>query len=153
MKKWIVLLAGMCLQTVLGSVYGWSAFVPSLTRDYGLGMGQTGFIFGITIAVFTITMIPAGKLIPKYGPRPVASVGALLYMAGYDTGLNVQRQLLIFSPALALSRVPDRAGYVCPLTTGIKCSRTIKACYRCISGRYRRRSRYMIISIESAHPQ
>lgn len=121
MKKWIVLLAGMCLQTVLGSVYGWSAFVPSLTRDYGLGMGQTGFIFGITIAVFTITMIPAGKLIPKYGPRPVASVGALLYMAGYILASTSNGNYVMILIGIGIiTGAGIGAGYVCPLTTGMK---------------------------------
>ena len=82
MKKWVVLTGGIILQAILGGVYAWSAFVPSLTAQYGLTNRQSGLIFGVTIAVFTLAMIPAGRLLQAFGPRVTAGVGALLFAAG-----------------------------------------------------------------------
>lgn len=121
MKKWIVLFAGVVIQTILGGVYAWSAFVPSLKTNYGLSNGQCGFIFGVLIAVFTLAMIPAGRLLKKYGPRIIAIIGSLLFMAGYSlasfSGGNFYILLLSLS---VFTGAGIGFGYVVPLTVGMK---------------------------------
>jgi hypothetical protein len=43
--RWIVLGAALVIQTCLGAVYAWSAFVPALKRDHGLTGGQAGLVY------------------------------------------------------------------------------------------------------------
>ncbi len=121
MKKWIVLAAGVVLQSVLGGVYAWSAFVPALTKEYGLTNGQAGLIFGITIAVFTLVMIPAGRLLAKFSPRVIAFSGAVLFGAGYFlASMSGGNYPAILTGIGILTGAGIGAGYVCPLTVGMK---------------------------------
>jgi len=61
MKRWIVLIAGVILQLIIGGVYAWSVFVPALESEYQFTKGQSALIFGLIIAVFSLAMIPAGR--------------------------------------------------------------------------------------------
>jgi MFS transporter, OFA family, oxalate/formate antiporter len=121
MTRWIVLAAGVVLQMILGGIYAWSAFVPPLVEGYGLTRGQCGMIFGMTIAVFSIAMIPAGRLLQSRGPRLTAAIGALLFSWGYllaaYSGGNYFLMLLGLG---VITGAGIGFGYVCPLTTGMK---------------------------------
>ena len=121
MKKWTVLIAGIILQAILGGVYAWSEFVPSLKSDYGFSQGQAGLIFGSTIGMFTVFMIPSGRLLHKFSPRVIATFGALLYASGYLlASFSDGNYTLIFIGISIISGMGIGAGYVCPLTVGMK---------------------------------
>ncbi len=82
-KRIAILPAVMLIQTCLGGVYAWSAFVPILTTDYGLAMSRAQLVFGLAILTFTVAMVAAGRLLTRWGPRRVALVGALLVSSGH----------------------------------------------------------------------
>ena len=121
MKKWVVLAAGIVLQLVLGGVYAWSEFTPSLVEEYGFTDGQSAMVFGLTIAVFTLSMVVAGRQLARFGPRLMGSIGAILFGAGYlvasQSGGNFYGVLLGIG---VLTGAGIGAGYVCPLTVGMK---------------------------------
>lgn len=121
MQKWIVLCAGIILQAILGGIYAWSAFVPPLTDSFSLTKGQCGSIFGLTIAIFSLAMIPAGRMLQKKGPRLTAATGAILFTCGYIlasfSGGNYLMLLVSFGLLIGTG---IGFGYVCPLTTGMK---------------------------------
>jgi MFS transporter, OFA family, oxalate/formate antiporter len=86
-KGWVVTLAGMGLNLTLGILYAWSMFSKQLTESIennGFGWSKTTATlpYTIAIAVFAIVMVPAGRLQDRFGPRIVATVGALLAGAG-----------------------------------------------------------------------
>ncbi len=83
MRRYVVLIASVVIQICLGGTYAWSAFVPALSEKYGLSSAQTQTIFGVTIAVLTLSMVLSGRLQDRYGPRLVAMIGAALYACGY----------------------------------------------------------------------
>lgn len=119
--QWIVLIAGILLQTAIGGIYAWSTFVPSLVEKFGFNQTQTGLIFGVQIIVFTVVTLPAGKILQQKGPRFTASIGALLFSAGYLlaslTGDSFPLMLLSLG---AVTGTGIGLVYVCPLTTGMK---------------------------------
>lgn len=121
MKGYVVLAASIVIQVCLGSVYAWSVFVPSLTDSYGLTQAQSQIIFGTTIAVFTLSMVFAGKLQSRLGPTPVAFTGGVLFGAGY---LFSSFSDGTFIPLLLGIGVVAGAGigfgYVCPIATCIQ---------------------------------
>ena len=86
MKRWIALLASILMQTCLGMVYAWSTFVPGLQHEHGISAGQSGLIFGLCIASFTVSMVFGGRLQQKFGPRRIGAVGGALFLAGYTLG-------------------------------------------------------------------
>ncbi|PKL49267.1 MAG: hypothetical protein CVV42_06990 [Candidatus Riflebacteria bacterium HGW-Riflebacteria-2] len=120
-EKWVVLAACIILQSILGGIYAWSSFVQPLTETFGLSRGQCGAIFGLTIAVFTIAMIPAGKFLNRYGASKTALTGSLFFavghiLASYGNGNFVS---LLFGYGLVVG-TGIGFGYVCPLTTCMK---------------------------------
>ena len=121
MKKWIVLVGGIILQMVLGGVYAWSAFVPSLVAQHSLTNRQAGLIFGVTIAVFTVAMVPAGRLLQAFGPRVTGGIGALLFAAGYFVASFSGGHFPIVLIGIGgLTGIGIGLGYVCPLTVSMK---------------------------------
>ncbi|MBG0765917.1 MAG: OFA family MFS transporter [Tissierellales bacterium] len=64
--------------------YAWGSFVLPLVEDWGWSTAQANLPFTVMIIVFSITMIPAGWLQDKYGPRKVAFVGSILFFVGYS---------------------------------------------------------------------
>jgi OFA family oxalate/formate antiporter-like MFS transporter len=121
MKRWAVLFAGVAIQMILGGVYAWSEFVPKLIAEYGLSKGQCGMIFGATIATFTVVMIPAGRILQKYGPRITAAVGAVLFTLGYVlASMTGGDFMLLFVSLSIIAGAGIGFGYICPLTVGMK---------------------------------
>lgn len=119
-NRWVILVAGIVMQTILGGIYAWSIFTHGLMDDYGLNKAQCGTIFGLCIAVFTLAMIFAGRLLSRRGPRRTAAISAVLFAAGYliasVSGGSYGWLLLgigVFSGA------GIGFGYVCPLTVGM----------------------------------
>jgi len=119
--KWMVLCAGVVMQMILGGIYAWSEFVPLLQNDYGLSKSQSGLIFGATIAMFTLVMIPAGRLLQRAGVRFVAMSGALLFGLGYlGASFSEGSFPLLFICLSGITGAGIGLGYICPLTVSMK---------------------------------
>lgn len=120
-NKWVVLFAGIIIQTVLGGIYAWSTFVPELVEKYALTKAQCGFIFGLKIGVFTLAMILAGWVFTKRGPRFTAIIGSLLYMSGFFLAfLSKGNYIYLLLSFGIVTGSGIGFGYVCPLATGMK---------------------------------
>ena len=121
LKPWLVLVAGIVLQTAIGGIYAWSTFVPVLVNEHGFTRAQTGLLFGVQVLVFTLMTIPAGHLLERFGPRLTAGAGALLFGSGYVLASLAGDA---FAGMLVALGLVTGAGiglvYVCPLTTGMK---------------------------------
>ncbi len=120
-NRWVVLTAGCLIQTILGGIYAWSAFVPYLMKGYPLSRGQCGLIFGVAILAFTLTMILAGRVLSRKGPRLTAAIGAVLFAAGYMLASLSEGSYLLLLMTLGVTVGAGIGfGYVCPLSVGMK---------------------------------
>lgn len=86
-RGWLVTFAGMGLNLALGVLYAWSVFGKQFTESvdkggFGWSKTQAALPYTIAIAFFAVMMVPAGRLQDKFGPRVVASMGALLTGTG-----------------------------------------------------------------------
>jgi len=121
MKRWLVLIASITMQCCMGSVYAWSTFAPALEREHLLSPGRSGLVFGVCIAVFTVSMVYGGQLQQKIGPRLTGIAGGLLFLTGYLAGsLSGGNFALILFGFGILAGSGIGLAYVCPLATGIK---------------------------------
>lgn len=78
------LLAGIVLQICLGSVYAWSFFTNLLQKEpYGWSNGQTSAVFSLAIGCLGLTAAFVGPMLPKWGFRKPALVGACLFSVGH----------------------------------------------------------------------
>ena len=82
-RRWTILLAGFLLSLMGGMSYAWGSFVVPLVKVWGWTATQAVLPFTVLIIVFAITMIPAGWIQDKIGPRKVATWGAILFFVGY----------------------------------------------------------------------
>ncbi|MCL2492359.1 MAG: OFA family MFS transporter [Coriobacteriia bacterium] len=77
-QAYIVLLAGLVLNLILGVLYSWSIFAKALLEQWDWSSSQTSMPYAIAIGFFALGVMVAGKLQDKFGPRPIAMAGALL---------------------------------------------------------------------------
>jgi len=120
-KGLFVLPAVILIQTCLGGLYAWSAFVPSLRADFGYTAGQTQLVFGLAIAAFTLAMVFAGRLLIPWGPRRVALLGGLLFACGHLTSsASAGQYVWLLAGSGLLSGSGIGFGYVAALTTGMQ---------------------------------
>jgi len=119
MYRGLLVLAGAFIILVcLGGVYAWSAYVPPLRAAYGYSSAQTQLVFGTTIAVFTLMMTWAGRLLPRWGPRRNALLSALLFLAGYALAAWSHGSFLLLWLSIGVvSGAGIGCGYVAALAT------------------------------------
>lgn len=87
----MVVFAGLTLNLALGILYTWSVFKDQILRSITEGgagafqwnLAQLNDPYAVCILVFAFTMIPAGKLQDKKGPRVTALIGGILVSAGF----------------------------------------------------------------------
>jgi MFS transporter, OFA family, oxalate/formate antiporter len=121
MKGYFILAASLVIQLCLGSIYAWSTFVPALVTSYGLTQAQSQVLFGVTIAVFTISMIFAGRLQDRFGPAPVAFTGGVLFGTGYLLASFSGGTFILLMLSIGIvTGMGMGFGYVCPVATCIK---------------------------------
>lgn len=82
-NRWFIAIMGTLLQVVLGTVYAWSFFQKPIIAEYGWTNVQTMWIFSLSILFLGLSAAVGGMILPKYGPRKLATIGALLYGGGY----------------------------------------------------------------------
>jgi len=82
MNRWLVVVGAILIQLCLGAIYAWSVFTPVL-KDAGWSKVQTQMVFSAGLALFAISMVISGRLMPKFGPRVLAIAGGLVLGAGY----------------------------------------------------------------------
>jgi OFA family oxalate/formate antiporter-like MFS transporter len=82
-RRWTILMGGFLLSLMGGMSYAWGSFVVPLVQGSGWTATQAVLPFTVLIIVFAVTMIPAGWIQDKIGPRKVATWGAILFFVGY----------------------------------------------------------------------
>jgi OFA family oxalate/formate antiporter-like MFS transporter len=119
--KYVILAASVVIQVCLGGIYAWSSLVPALKSGVGLSTTQTQIVFGCLFGTFTLSMVAAGKLLDRVGPRIVAAAGGVLFGAGYLLASHPSGSFPLMLVGISLlAGAGTGAGYVCPLTTCMK---------------------------------
>lgn len=111
-RAWVVTLAGLGINLALGVLYSWSVIAKTLTKPlseggWGFSAGQASVPYALGVGVFAITMVFAGRLQDRLGPRLVATIGGTLCGVG----------LIVASFGTASSVLPLVLGF--GLLTGI----------------------------------
>ncbi len=122
-NRWLPVVGALLIQLALGSVYAFSIFTGPLSET--LGYSRTSFyilgIFGTALAVFAVTMIFAGRLQDKIGPRVVATLGGLVFGAGYVVASFFTENIaMLYLSYGVIGGIGLGLGYVCPLAAVVK---------------------------------
>jgi OFA family oxalate/formate antiporter-like MFS transporter len=89
---WTVTMAAIGINLALGILYSWSVISKAIPADWGWTEAQKSLPYAVACLVFSLMMVPAGRLQDKIGPRVVASIGGVLVglgmiLASTSTGL------------------------------------------------------------------
>ena len=82
-RGWIVTLAGLGINLVLGALYAWGVMAKALVVQRHWTKTEAGQPFAVATAAFAVTMIFAGRMQDKLGPRRIALVGAFVFGLGF----------------------------------------------------------------------
>lgn len=127
MNRWLVVVGAILIQLCLGAIYAWSVFTKKITvaidkgGDYGFTAPEAMWIFSAGLATFAVVMVYAGRvLLPKLGPRKLASLGGIVlgvgYILGGFLGKTFAMQLLCIG---IIGGAGIGLGYVVPIKVGI----------------------------------
>ncbi|MCX6778547.1 MAG: OFA family MFS transporter [Candidatus Micrarchaeota archaeon] len=120
-QGWKVVLGGVLIMLMLGVTYTWSVFAGPLAEKYGWSQTEIQLAFSVMLATFAISMIPAGMLQDRKGPRVVALVGGLLLGLGFiATGLFASSPFMLYLSYGVLAGAGVGFAYVTPLAAGVK---------------------------------
>lgn len=79
---WVVVLAGLGINLCLGVLYTWSMFTSALTNKWAWTAGEALTPYAIALGMFALTMVFAGRLQDRIGPRFTAMIGGALVGVG-----------------------------------------------------------------------
>ena len=81
-NRWIVVIGAILIQLALGSIYSWGTLTVFVSPYLNEVREVTVYIFGIGLLSFAVTMIFAGQLQQRVGPRKTAILGGILIGIG-----------------------------------------------------------------------
>ena len=93
-NRWLVVFGSLIMQLSLGAIYTWSLFNNPLIEKIRLGSRSDRLYFFSYFSVFALSVIIAGGIQDRIGPRKVATVGGLL------TGTGVALSCLATTPMM-----------------------------------------------------
>jgi len=120
-KRWLVVFGALLIQISLGAIYIYSVFKPALKEQFPTWTPtDLALPSQLVLAMFALSMIFAGRIQDKVGPRIIATIGGILLGAGlilakYST--NLTTFVIGFS---ILGGMGIGAAYVCPIATCVK---------------------------------
>ncbi len=118
--RWIVVIGAISIQLALGSIYSWGTLTIFISPYLNEIKELTVYVFGVGLLSFAITMIFAGQLQQKYGPRNIAILGGV-FMGG---GVIVSAFMTTFVGLLItygiIFGMGIGFGYVCPIASASK---------------------------------
>ncbi|MDP3306506.1 MAG: OFA family MFS transporter [Erysipelotrichaceae bacterium] len=118
-KGIVVLVAGIGVNLMLGTLYSWGVISAALVNR-GWSVTATQIPYMVACAMFALSMVPAGKLQDRFGPRQVIMGSAVL------AGIGLSLSGLLLNPiALAITfgvifGVAMGLGYAAPTPAAVK---------------------------------
>ncbi|MHC4426169.1 MAG: L-lactate MFS transporter [Planctomycetota bacterium] len=80
---WRVTFAGMGINLALGILYTWSVISKHVPEEWGWSEDDKSLPYMVACLVFSLVMVPAGRMQDKIGPRHVATIGGILVGLGF----------------------------------------------------------------------
>ncbi len=122
-NRWYVAIMGTILQVVLGTVYAWSFFQKPIMSTFGWSNVQTMWIFSLAILFLGLAAAWGGMNLAKYGPRKLATTGAVLHGLGYIISafaMSIESLPLFYIGFGVVGGIGLGLGYVTPVATAAK---------------------------------
>jgi len=79
---WPVTFAGMGINLALGVLYSWSVVSKEIPKDWGWTEAGKSWPYSVACLIFSLIMVPAGRMQDRIGPRIVATIGGVMVGLG-----------------------------------------------------------------------
>ena len=119
-NRWIVVIGAIMIQLALGTIYSWGTLTIYVSPYLSEVKELTVYIFGAGLLSFAITMIFAGQLQQKYGPRKIALLGGILMGGGVIISAFMTTFIGLFITYGIIFGMGIGFGYVCPIAVASK---------------------------------
>ncbi|MGE0089887.1 MAG: OFA family MFS transporter [Bacteroidales bacterium] len=122
-NRWLIAIMGTVLQLALGTVYAWSFFQKPIMAAFGWSNVQVMWIFSLAICFLGIGAAIGGMILPKFGPRKLATTGAILWGLGWligATAMSMNSLVLLYIGYGVIGGLGLGLGYVTPVATAAK---------------------------------
>jgi OFA family oxalate/formate antiporter-like MFS transporter len=80
---WIVTLAGLGINLALGVLYTWSVISKAIPPEWGWSETARSLPYSIAVLLFSLMMVPGGRIQDRFGPRTAATLGGILVGLGF----------------------------------------------------------------------
>jgi len=114
-NRWHVAVASCLMQAALGSVYVASEFLPAIMERYDATRREANLVFTIAILALGITAGFGGTLQRHYGPRSIATAGAILYGLGTALAGCAPNLPILYLTQGVIAGIGLGLGYIVPL--------------------------------------
>ena len=95
---WRVTFAGLGINLALGVLYTWSVISGGVPDKWGWDQSAKAWPYAVACLVFSLIMVPAGRMQDRVGPRLVATIGGVLV----GVGLILAGLTGLYAPGLTL---------------------------------------------------
>ncbi len=119
-NRWIVVVGAIMIQLALGTIYSWGTLTVFISPYLKETKELTVYIFGVGLLSFAVTMIFAGSLQQKYGPKNIAILGGILIGIGLISSAFMTTFIGLFITYGIIFGVGIGFGYVCPIASAGK---------------------------------
>jgi len=122
-NRWLVAIAGVVMQLLLGTVYAWSVFKNPFMAAHGWSNQQVGLAFTLVILFLGLAAAFGGKFVDKAGARKVATVAAILFGVGTIlTGVadRLGSLALLYIGYGLIGGIGNGLGYVTPIAVLVR---------------------------------
>src|SRR5437762_3575240 len=120
-NRWVIAIAGVLLQIVLGAVYAWSVFRIPLSKQFGWSISQVTLTFTISIFVLGFAAFFGGLWMNRKGPRVVALTAATLYGVGvFLTSFSANNLWWLYFSYGFIGGLGLGLGYIVPVAVLVK---------------------------------
>ena len=120
-NRWVIAIAGVFLQIVLGAVYAWSVFRIPLSKQFGWSISQVTLTFTISIFVLGFAAFFGGLWMNRKGPRVVALTGGTLYGLGvFLTSFSANNLSWLYFSYGFIGGLGLGLGYIVPVAVLVK---------------------------------
>jgi OFA family oxalate/formate antiporter-like MFS transporter len=92
---WRVTFAGMGINLALGILYTWSVISKRIPEDWGWNENDKSLPYMLACLIFSLIMVPAGRMQDKISPRFVATIGGILVGLGFIIA-SMTTSLMVF---------------------------------------------------------
>jgi OFA family oxalate/formate antiporter-like MFS transporter len=120
-NRWYVVLGALLIQVSLGAIYIYSVFKPAL-KDHFPSWSATDLALPAQalLAFGSFSMVAAGKIQDRFGPKRTAVGGASLLLIGMYVAAKAQTLAQFVIGFGILSGIGIYMAYVCPIATCVK---------------------------------